>query len=95
MLAQPLIITALVCAVCRDLTTIDFLLVISAMWFGCSGAAQQIVKERPIYRRERMVSGKETKTVRAGSLNISRSAFADWLKGIFRREFGSERMVRT
>ncbi len=56
MLAQPLIITALICAVCRDLPTIDFLLVISALWFGCSGAAQQIVKERTIYRRERMVN---------------------------------------
>ena len=56
MLAQPLVITALICAVCRDLPTIDFLLVISALWFGCSGAAQQIVKERPIYRRERMVN---------------------------------------
>ena len=56
MLAQPLVITALICAVCRDLPTIDFLLVISALWFGCSSAAQQIVKERPIYRRERMVN---------------------------------------
>jgi ABC-type multidrug transport system ATPase subunit len=56
MLAQPLVITALICAVCRDLPVIDFLLVISALWFGCSSAAQQIVKERPIYRRERMVN---------------------------------------
>ena len=29
---------------------------ISALWFSCNGAAQQIVKERPIYRRERMVN---------------------------------------
>ena len=56
MLAQPLIITSLICTVCRDLPTIDFLLVISALWFGCSGAAQQIVKERAIFRRERMVN---------------------------------------
>ena len=56
MLAQPLVITALICAVCRELPTIDFLLVVSALWFGCSGAAQQIVKERAIYRRERMVN---------------------------------------
>ncbi len=56
MLAQPLVITALICAVCRDLPVIDFLLVISALWFGCSSAAQQIVKERPICRRERMVN---------------------------------------
>ena len=56
MLAQPLVITALICSVCRELPTIDFLLVVSALWFGCSGAAQQIVKERAIYRRERMVN---------------------------------------
>ena len=56
MLAQPLVITALICAVCREMPTIDFLLVVSALWFGCSGAAQQIVKERAIYRRERMVN---------------------------------------
>ena len=56
MLAQPLIITALICSVCREMPTIDFLLVVSALWFGCSGAAQQIVKERAIYRRERMVN---------------------------------------
>lgn len=31
MLAQPLIITALICAVCRELPTIDFLLVVSAL----------------------------------------------------------------
>jgi ABC-type multidrug transport system ATPase subunit len=56
MLAQPLVIAMLICAVCREMPTIDFLLVISALWFGCSGAAQQIVKERLIYRRERMVN---------------------------------------
>lgn len=54
--AQPLVITTLICVVCQSLPTILFLLVISALWFGCSGAAQQIVKERPIYRRERMVN---------------------------------------
>ena len=42
--------------VCNELPTIVFLLVISALWFGCSNAAQQIVKERAIYRRERMVN---------------------------------------
>ncbi len=33
-----------------------FLLVISAIWFGCSNAAREIVGEQAIYRRERMVS---------------------------------------
>jgi ABC-type multidrug transport system ATPase subunit len=54
--AQPLVITGLICMVCKDLPLILFLLVISALWFGCSSAAQQIVKERTIYQRDRMVN---------------------------------------
>lgn len=33
-----------------------FLLVIAAIWFGCSNAAREIVSEQAIYRRERMVN---------------------------------------
>ncbi|MEZ4458271.1 MAG: FHA domain-containing protein [bacterium] len=33
-----------------------FLLVIAAVWFGCSNAAREIVAEQAIYRRERMVN---------------------------------------
>ncbi|TVR01004.1 MAG: FHA domain-containing protein [Deltaproteobacteria bacterium] len=33
-----------------------FLLVASAVWFGCSNAAREIVGEQAIYRRERMVN---------------------------------------
>jgi len=33
-----------------------FLLGISAFWFGCNNASKEIVKERPIYRRERDVN---------------------------------------
>lgn len=33
-----------------------FLLVVSAIWFGCSNAAREIVSEQAIYRRERMVN---------------------------------------
>ena len=33
-----------------------FLLVISAIWFGCSNAAREIVAEQAIYKRERMVN---------------------------------------
>jgi ABC-type multidrug transport system ATPase subunit len=54
--AQPLVIAGLICVVCNEMPLIYFLLVISALWFGCSNAAQQIVKERAIYRRERMVN---------------------------------------
>ncbi len=55
-LAQPLLITLLVCVVCSDIHIINFLLVISALWFGCSSAAQQVVRERSVYQRERMVN---------------------------------------
>ncbi|MEO1273183.1 MAG: ABC transporter permease, partial [Myxococcota bacterium] len=38
------------------LPAVFFLLVISAVWFGCSNAAREIVSEQAIYRRERMVN---------------------------------------
>jgi len=34
---------------------IAFVLVLSAIWFGCINAAREIVKELPVYRRERSV----------------------------------------
>ncbi len=33
-----------------------FMLAVSAVWFGCSNAAREIVAEQAIYRRERMVN---------------------------------------
>ncbi|NQW63421.1 MAG: FHA domain-containing protein [Deltaproteobacteria bacterium] len=33
-----------------------FLLVISSLWFGCSNAARELVSERAVYQRERMVN---------------------------------------
>ena len=39
----------------RATATTMFLLGISALWFGCSNAARDIVAETAIYRRERMV----------------------------------------
>lgn len=36
--------------------TILFLLALTAVWFGCSNAAREIVKERGIYLRERLVN---------------------------------------
>lgn len=56
LLAQPLIIGGLICLVCEEWPLILFLLVIAGLWFGCSNAAQQLVKERSIYRRERMIN---------------------------------------
>lgn len=40
----------------QDRTGAVFFLVVSAIWFGTSNAAREIVKERSIYLRERMVN---------------------------------------
>lgn len=56
LLAQPILIAALICLVSRGLPLALFLIAIASLWFGTSMAAQQIVRERAIYRRERMVN---------------------------------------
>ena len=38
------------------LTTVHFLMVVAALWFGCNNAARDIVGEWAIFQRERMVS---------------------------------------
>jgi ABC-type multidrug transport system ATPase subunit len=43
-------------AYAKPKNTILFLLALTAVWFGCSNAAREIVKERAIYLRERMVN---------------------------------------
>ncbi len=54
LLIQPAVLAGLVCMVFDDLRSVHFLLVVSALWLACSQAAQQLVKERPVYRRERL-----------------------------------------
>ncbi len=39
----------------QAVATTTFLMALAAIWFGCSNAAREIVAERAIYRRERMV----------------------------------------
>ncbi len=39
----------------QAVATTAFLMALAAIWFGCSNAAREIVAERAIYRRERMV----------------------------------------
>ena len=52
---QPLVIALLVAYVTDDTTLGLFFAYLGTLWFGCSNAAQEIVREIPIYRRERMV----------------------------------------
>jgi ABC-type multidrug transport system ATPase subunit len=54
-LGQPIIIALLVTWVTHDAPLILFFAYISTLWFGCGNAAQEIVKELPMYRRERLV----------------------------------------
>lgn len=56
LVAQPVIIGGLISLVFSDVRSLTFLLVIATVWFGCGLAAQQIVKERAILRRERRVA---------------------------------------
>jgi ABC-type multidrug transport system ATPase subunit len=55
LLAQPIIIGALVAWAAPDPQLDQFFAYIGTLWFGCSNSAQEIVRELPIYRRERLV----------------------------------------
>jgi ABC-type multidrug transport system ATPase subunit/pSer/pThr/pTyr-binding forkhead associated (FHA) protein len=55
LLAQPVIIGGLVAWVTNDAALTQFFAYIATLWFGCSNSAQEIVRELPIYRRERLV----------------------------------------
>ncbi len=52
--AQPLLIALLVGWVADEAVLRSFLCIVATLWFGCSNGAQQIVREIPIYRRERV-----------------------------------------
>jgi ABC-type multidrug transport system permease subunit len=54
-LGQPLVIGLLVCWVTDHVPLIQFFAYIATFWFGCSNSAQEIVKETPIFLRERLV----------------------------------------
>jgi len=69
LLAQPIIIAGLVCLVFNEFQIgVLFLMAISAIWFGISNAAKEIVGELSVYRRERMFN-----------LNINTFILSKWL----------------
>jgi ABC-type multidrug transport system ATPase subunit len=55
LLAQPIVIGTLVAGTTHDAPLIQFYTYVATLWFGCSNSAQEIVRELPIYRRERLV----------------------------------------
>ncbi len=60
MLIQAPVIAALIVIVWKNVEkatdTLYFVLVLSAVWLGCTNACREIVKERAIFMRERMVN---------------------------------------
>lgn len=54
LLAQAVVIAVLIAWVSDDIGMRMFLAVVASMWFGCSNAAQQIIGEIMIFRRERV-----------------------------------------
>jgi len=55
LIGQPLIIAGLVSWVSDDRALLMFFAYLATLWFGCSNAAQVVVREIAIYRRERLV----------------------------------------
>ncbi len=55
LLGQPILIGILVAWMADTVSLKLFLAYLATFWFGCSNAAQEIVKEFVIYRRERIV----------------------------------------
>jgi ABC transport system ATP-binding/permease protein len=55
LLGQPVFIGLLVTWVSRDPALVLFFAYIATLWFGCGNAAQEIVKELPMFRRERLI----------------------------------------
>ncbi len=69
LLAQPIIIGGLVCLVFNQFRIgVLFLITISAIWFGVSNSAKEIVGELSVYRRERMFN-----------LNINMYVLSKWI----------------
>jgi len=54
LLAQPVLIALLIGWVAEDYVLRVFLCLVAILWFGCSNGAQQIVKERPVFTREKI-----------------------------------------
>jgi ABC transport system ATP-binding/permease protein len=54
-LGQPIFIGLLVTWVSSDPPLVLFFAYIATLWFGCGNAAQEIVRELPMFRRERLI----------------------------------------
>lgn len=71
-LGQPVVIALLVTWVSHDASLILFFAYIATLWFGCGNAAQEIVKELPMFRRERLIGLGRHSYLLAKTLSIVR-----------------------
>lgn len=71
MLGQPILIGLMVTWVSQDPSLILFFAMIATLWFGCGNAAQEIVKEIPMFRRERLIGLRRSEYLLAKFLSLS------------------------
>ena len=71
-LGQPVLIALLVTWVSSDASLILFFAYIATLWFGCGNAAQEIVRELPMFRRERLIGLGRHSYLLAKYLSIAR-----------------------
>lgn len=89
-LGQPILIALLVTWVSRDASLILFFAYIATLWFGCGNAAQEIVKELPMFRRERLVGLGRHAYLLAKYLSIARITVVQSLLAYFVMEMCTE-----
>jgi len=71
LLGQPILIGVLVTWVTQDPSLVLFFAYIATLWFGCGNAAQEIVKELPMFRRERLIGLGRTQYLMAKFLTLA------------------------
>lgn len=72
LLGQPIFIGVLVTWVSTNASLVLFFAYIATLWFGCGNAAQEIVKELPMFRRERLVGLGRNAYLMAKFLSLTR-----------------------
>ena len=88
-LGQPIVIALLVTWVSRDASLILFFAYIATLWFGCGNAAQEIVKELPMFRRERLIGLGRHSYLLSKYLSIARVTVAQSLLAYFVMQLGA------
>jgi ABC-type multidrug transport system ATPase subunit len=88
-LGQPVVIALLVTWVSHEASLILFFAYIATLWFGCGNAAQEIVKELPMFRRERLIGLGRHSYLLSKYLSISRVTVAQSLLAYFVMELAA------